>query len=89
LALEVKEMSDPQAPMARNDAQCVIAGWQTITEFAHDVNRTERTVARWIGRGMPVIRVGATRFIDPTKARKWFLDGMPSPTSSPRLRRRA
>jgi hypothetical protein len=56
-------------------------------QFAGDVNRCERTVQRWIGQGLPVIRVGSTVYIDPAKARAWFEDGMPPPKSPVRRRR--
>jgi len=66
--------------------QSVTAGLQTIPQFARDVEKGERTIRRWITLGMPVIRVGATPYIDPAKARAWFEAGMPAPKSP--LRRR-
>jgi hypothetical protein len=63
------------------------AGWLTKPQFARDIKKTERTVDRYIARGMPVIYIGATTYIDPNKARDWFEDGMPPP--QPVLRSRA
>jgi hypothetical protein len=80
-------MPNTHTPFAGGGAQSVTAGWVTIPQFARDIDRSQRTVLRWVARGMPVIRVGATPYIDPAKARDWFEAGMPPP--KPTLRRRA
>jgi hypothetical protein len=55
----------------------VLDGLQTIPEFATDAHKHERTINRWIGIGMPVIRIGRQIMIDPSAARRWFEQGMP------------
>jgi len=80
-------MPDTHTPFAGGGAQSVTAGWRTVPQFANDINKTERTVDRYIARGMPVIKVGATPYIDLAKARAWFEAGMPPP--KPTLRPRA
>lgn len=79
-------MSDTQSLLTSGEKQSVTAGWMTIPEFARDINRTPRTVRRFIDRGMPVIRIGSTPYIDPLRARKWFEDGMPGPQTTRRRR---
>ena len=68
----------------------VTAGWMTLEQFAADIGKGMRTVRRYVDRGMPVIRVGASPYVDPQAVRQWFAAGMPLPSaSSPRMRRRA
>lgn len=50
----------------------VLEGLQPRPEFRSDINRSERTVSRWIAKGMPVTYVGREQFIDPIKARAWI-----------------
>jgi hypothetical protein len=65
----------------------VTAGWMTPDQLAADIKRCRRTVARWVARGMPVVKIGASLYIDPAEAREWFRAGMPTQrvsTDSPR-----
>jgi hypothetical protein len=65
--------------MADDSARSVTAGLQREEDFATDVDKSVRTVKRWIAQGMPVTKIGATNWIDPARARRWFDDGMPPP----------
>jgi hypothetical protein len=71
-----------------SDDNPVLSGLLPKPEFATAIKKTERTVDRYISRGMPVVRVGQTTYIDPPIARKWFVDGCPAPESTPRRGRR-
>jgi hypothetical protein len=53
----------------------VLDGLITQAEFAAQVNRHPRTVARWTAMGMSgVVRVGNQPLYDPPKAREWILN---------------
>ena len=67
----------------------VLEGLLAIDEFATQVKRRPRTIARWIRRGMPVTRIGQQPYVDPVKARKWLEDGGATPSHlKPVTRRR-
>lgn len=76
-------MPDTQQPVS------VTAGLMTLEEFARDIRRSVRTARRFIDRGCPVVRIGATPYIDPAAARAWFEAGCPPPQPSSRNRRAA
>ena len=58
-------------------------------EYAAGIGKSERTVDKWIKRGMRVVRIGGTVYIDPAVALQWFADGMPEPEPVRRRRRAA
>jgi hypothetical protein len=64
------------------DTLHMLAGWLTVSDFAGQIGRGARTVARYIGQGMPCIRVGRSVYIDPLQARAWFEAGCPPPKPS-------
>jgi hypothetical protein len=72
-----------------SDIPNVLACLLPKADFAQQIARDERTVARFIERGMPCIRVGRSVYIDPTAAREWFAAGMPPRQPVSRRRRTA
>jgi len=69
-------MAEVQAP------QSVTAGLMTLAQFAADIRKGVRTVRRYVDRGLPVVRIGSTPYINPLTARAWFEDGCPPPSSA-------
>jgi hypothetical protein len=74
--------------MANDSVLPVTVGLQREEEFGVTVHRKPRTIKRWIGMGMPVIKIGSSNWIDPAAARAWFEQGMPGPQPTPRGMRR-
>jgi hypothetical protein len=72
-----------------DDPAAVLARLQPVSVFGKTINRSGRTVKRYIRQGMPVIMVGKTPMIDPPAGARWFLDGMPRPDTRARPRRAA
>jgi hypothetical protein len=52
-------------------------GLLPVIDFAEQVDRCEATIKRWVKKGLPVVHIGRSVYIDPIMARQWFLDGMP------------
>jgi hypothetical protein len=77
-------MSDTQHSLAAGGT--ITAGWLTLPDFAAQLGRSPRTIARYIDQGLPIIRVGRQVFVDPSAARLWFTEGSPRPQPSRRRR---
>lgn len=71
-------MPDTDSVLSNTVPKSVTDGWITAAEFGSQIGRGQKTVDRYVRRGLPIIRIGRTIFIDPSAARRWFENGMPS-----------
>ena len=51
----------------------ITVGLMSLQQAAADLSCTERAIIRFERAGMPVIRIGRSRFYDPFAVREWLL----------------
>ena len=56
------------------NAGSILDGYQEKTAFAAEVDKTERTIDRWIERGLPYVQLGNKKYIRIEAARQYLLD---------------
>jgi hypothetical protein len=52
-------MSDTDRPPS------VIAGLMKLDDLGPDIGKGRRAVARYVNRGLPIIKIGRTPYVDP------------------------
>ena len=71
----MKEIAHADKPLARKRVQPprAFTGFTAPSQFANDLGISVATLAKWIRRGLPIVRIGKVRLIEPERARAWVL----------------
>jgi phage terminase Nu1 subunit (DNA packaging protein) len=71
-----------------NSQSPVFVGLLTESQFAEDAGKSLRTIRAWRALGLPVLKRGRLRLIDPAAARAWLEAGALGGCAKPRRRAR-